>query len=223
MKFCRLPLWICLVAFASPAFAQIEVEMNFDSTVYLKYEPITAHVKITNLAGYTIGLFNHNGKPWLSFYVSRSNGEPVDEMGAENDLQQTQIAGGDTLTMHVNLTPVYNIRAPGMYRVMATVYSASHNKQFRTNVQQFDLTTGRELWKGSITVHSSNAPPASTAISTNVVFTAPPDEETRSYVLVAKRLDRGERLYVRVEEEAKNTVYGVVSLGVLVGFGKPDA
>src|ERR1044072_1020944 len=117
MKFCRFPWLILPLALASPVLAQIEVELRFDSPVYLKYEPIMAHVKISNLAGYTIGLFNHNDKPWLSFYVSRRSGEQVDEMGVEYDLQQAQIAGGDTLTMHVNLTPVYNIRSPGVYRV----------------------------------------------------------------------------------------------------------
>lgn len=223
MKLCRLLILIGLVTVASPLIAQIEVELSFDSTVYLKYEPIMAHVKISNLAGYTIGLFNHNGKPWLSFYVSRTSGEQVDEMGVEYDLKQAQIAGGDTLTMHVNLTPVYNIRAPGIYRVMVTVNSASHDKQFRTNVRQFDLTTGRDLWKGTISLRSTNAPLVLATVSTNPPFVPPPDEEVRSYVLVAKHLDRSERLYARIEEESKNTIHGMIGLGVLVGFGKPVA
>lgn len=220
MKLFRFLFLSCLLVAALPAYAQLEVEVTLDNTIFLKYEPIMAHVKISNFAGYTIGLFNHNDKPWLSFYVSRPNGEQVDDMGVEYDLQQAQVAGGDTLTVNVNLTPVYNIRAPGMYRVMATVYSASHNKQFRSNMRQFDLTTGRDLWKQTIAILPTNAPPPSTSAATNAPIA---DENLRTYVIVAKHLDRGEQLYARIEDESKNAIYGVVSLGVLMGYGKPSA
>jgi hypothetical protein len=205
-----------------PGFGQLEVDVKLDSDAYMKYEPIMVHVKVSNFAGHTIGLFNHDGKPWLSFFISRQNGEQVDEMGAEYDLQQAQVAGGDTLTIHVNLTPVYNIRASGIYRVMAIVYSASYNRQFKSEVKQFDLRPGRVIWTETVAIIPSNAPPSQTTFSTNDIGLTPPKENLRTYVLVANRVGRSEKLYARVEDEAKNIVYAVIPLGVLVGFGQPE-
>ncbi len=224
MKLLRLLFLVLLwLAFGAPmALAQLEVDLSLDNTAYLKYEPITANVKVSNFSGNVVGLFNHDDKPWLSFYVSRPNGEQVASLGVEYDLHQIQIARGDSITIHVNLTPVYNIREPGMYRVMAFVYSATYSRQFRSNIRQFDLTEGRVLWAETIAVVPTNAPPPSALISTNVPLRPPPAEDLRSYVLVSKPLARGDRLYARVESKLKNLVYATVPLGDLLGFGKPE-
>lgn len=224
MKLFRLSVLgaAALCASCAAALAQFEVELTLDSANYMRYEPITAHVKVSNFSGHTIGLFNHNEKPWLSFYVSRQNGQQVDDLGVEYDLQQAQIKGGDSMVVHVNLTPVYNIRAPGIYRVMAIVNSATHNREFKSPVRQFDLSTGRVLWQETVAVHLTNAP-AVTPTTTNEPPVNLAKEDLRTYVLVANRVQRGEKLYARVESEENNLVYGVVQLGILVGFGKPEA
>jgi len=204
------------------AAAQFEVELALDGATYLKFEPIMAHVKISNFSGHPIGLFNHKEKPWLSFYVSRPNGQQVDDLGVEYDLQQAQIKAGDALTVHVNLTPVYNIRAPGLYRVMAIVHSATHNREFKSNVRQFDLTSGRVIWQETVVVAGTNAVAESTTTDTAKVNDKREPEDLRTYALLAHRVDRGERLYARVESEAKNVVYGVIQLGVFVSLSKPE-
>lgn len=221
--FPAIPGWLLVLALgfaAANSFAQFEVELTLDERSYLKYEPIHAHVRIQNFTGHTIGLFNHETKPWLSFYVSRINGEQVDNLGVEYDLQQAQIRGGDAVTIHVNLTPVYNIRAPGVYRVMATVYSATYNKSFKSAIREFDLLSGRLVMQETVAVAPTNHPPAESLVLTNAT-TPPPQEDLRTYVLVAKRVEQKEYLYVRVENEARNIVHGVVRLGVLLGFAKP--
>lgn len=234
MKFFQSILLACLSLCAARGYAQIEIALDFDSPSFMRYEPIMAHVKISNFTGHTIGLFNYRGKSWLSFYVSRPSGEEVDSLGVEYDLHQVQVAGGDTLTINVNLTPGYNIRDPGLYRVMATVYSASYNRQFSSNIRQFDLTTGRKLWEETVAVLSTNAAAAAditssnltaatTGSSTNEPLAIPAPEDLRTYALLAKHVQHGERLYARVEDQAKNVVYGMIQLGVLVGFGRPDA
>lgn len=221
--FPAIPGWWLVLALglvAANSFAQFEVELTLDERSYLKYEPIHAHVRIRNFTGHTIGLFNHENKPWLSFYVSRINGEQVDNLGVEYDLQQVQIKGGDAVTIHVNLTPVYDIRAPGVYRVLATVYSATYNKNFKSPIREFDLLSGRLVMQETVAVSPTNQPPAASLVLTNAT-TPPPPEDLRTYVLVAKRVERKEYLYVRVENEARNIVHGVVRLGVLLGFAKP--
>jgi hypothetical protein len=205
------------------AQGQFEVELSLDAKNYLKYEPITAHVKISNLTGHTIGLFNHRDKPWLSFYVSRQSGEQVDELGVEYDLQQAQVAGGDTLTVHVNLTPVYNIRAPGIYRVMAVVNSASYNRQIKSNICQFDLASGRPIWQETVVLFPSGPVSEAAIPDTMAPQMLSTNDERRTYVLLAHREGRGEKLYARVEDGGKGVVYGLLQLGVLVGFGKPVA
>lgn len=223
MKYRRFlsALTVCLLA--SVAHGQFEVELNLEAKDYLKYQPIMAHIKVSNQTGHTIGLFNHHDKPWLSFYVSRLNGEQVDDLGVEYDLQKAQIAGGDTLTVHVNLTPVYNIRAPGIYRVMAVVYSASYNRQLKSNICQFDLASGRPVWQETVLLLPSGAVSEAAVPDTMTPQTLSTNDERRTFMLLAHREGRGEKLYARVEDDGIGIVYGLLPLGILVGFGKPSA
>lgn len=223
-----MKFWRCLFfglalcgATVLSAHAQLEVDLKIDSTSYMKFEPIMAHVKISNFTGHTIGLFNHHDKPWLTFYVSRLNGQQVGDLGVEYELQQVQVPGGDSITIHVNLTPVYNIRAPGIYRVMAIVYSASYGREYKSGVCQFDLVSGRTLWQETVAVIPTNAPEIMATIDTNTIPVEPPKEHLRTYELVAKRVGKSEELYAIVKDEPNNIVHGVVQLGILVGFAKP--
>src|SRR5690348_2954820 len=108
---------------------------------------------------------------------------------------------------------------------MAVVNCASYNRTFKSNIAQFDLGAGRVIWQETVGIIPTNRA-ATATVSTNAMVAnltnSPPNEELRTYVLVANRVDRGERLYARVENESNNTVYGTISLGILVGFGKPD-
>lgn len=219
---CRIWLWLaCLVLGARAGWTQFEVTLTLDSNAYLRFEPIIAHVRIENFTGHTIGLFDHDGKPWLSFHISRPGGEVVEKMDYELDTRQTQVAGGESITYDVNLTPLYNIRAPGWYRVMAVVHSASYNRQFKSNVCHFDLVTGRVLWQENVALPSERRP----AVTETTPEAPPPAaaEQVRTYALVAARLGREEWLYVRVENERENLVYGTLKLGKLVSPARPAA
>jgi len=172
----------------------------------LLYESIPVIVTIHNFSGRTIELGGPENVHWLSFLIADDAGETMSEVGTRPVLEAVQIPPGRTLSRTFNLLPYYDLRQRGIYTVRAVVDSAGA-RAFSPPVK-FTIFNGRELWRQTVGLP---VPPGET------------NEEYRVYSLVTLRVGHSDLLYLGVQDEAHNLVYGMVPLGQSLSLSEPTA
>jgi hypothetical protein len=190
---------LCFLAAGSLAKAQIQVSAQTDRTDFLLYERVDLIVTIANIGNTDLVLNNDEGRPWLSFLVSKHNRLPVHQ---ERDATFKPIAlkVGQTKTLRINLTPLFSFREEGNYKAAAVIDLPGEGQIISDNVP-FNVLKGRTVWSQS----------------------QPMDESQRVYSLIrfSPKPDRT-NLYLRVEDPGQNIVYANLSLGEVVAYIDPE-
>lgn len=196
---------LAVLAAMASARAQIQVDISFKRTLYLRYEPLICTVTITNVSGRTLDLADTPRDKWFGFEIASGDGRPLPPNNAGYRNEPMQIQTGQKLTRSINLTPLYPISEFGTYRVRATVFSAQLNKYFSSPTLNVEITEGRDLWRQTLGV-----PPGAGQGNSRLV------------TLLAHRLPQTTVLYVRVEDREAGVVYCTTPLGRFVAFGNPE-
>ena len=148
----RLFLLALLCAAALPARAQLTVQLDMKRRVHLRYEPIIATVRITNLSGRDL-LLQDAEQPWFGFDVTVATTETlVPPRNPDYHLDPLEIKIGETVKRTVDLTRLYGIAEFGTHRVKATIYAAPLNKLFASPARLVEITEGRTLWQQTVGV-----------------------------------------------------------------------
>ncbi len=199
-------LWVLmLVAVPVVTQAQVTVSVSTPADNYLVYETVPVVVTVRNITGRTLELRGDEKESWLSFLVTDGSGREVLSTGKVPEAGTVLIPPGDSVSRTFNLTPLYELRERGSYRVRAEVTTeAIHVVSLPTRVNLFN---GQEIWRQTVGI-------------------AAPGDKTdsyRLYRLLLKRGTDGTQLYVSVEEDKAGVVHGIYSLGTIIGLGEPAA
>jgi hypothetical protein len=190
-----LALW----AATSPALAQIQVTAQTARTNFLLYERVDLLVSIQNIGGTDLVLDNNEGRPWLSFIISKHNGLPV-RPERDSNFAGLPLKAGETKTLRVNLTPLFAFREEGQFTAAAVVDLPGAGQTISAGVP-FDVIKGRTVW--------SQLKPVDGAEFTYSLIRFSPDANTT-------------RLYLRVENPTENIVYANYALGDMASYMDPE-
>lgn len=193
-----------LVLTALPARSQVRVDIEFRRTLYMIYEPLICHVKITNMSGTTLNLEDTQRERWFSFQIQNVDGRPIPPRNSDYKNEPVTLESGKTLVRAINLTPLFPFEF-GTYRVQASVFSAQLGRFFSSPQLNVEITEGRQIFEDSVGV-----PPGAGKGS------------ARTFTLLTHRLPSSTMLYLRVRDKDAGIIYCTTPLGRFVTFGTPD-
>ena len=187
-----------LLASLGAARAQLQVGLETDRFNYLVYEPLAVHLTIENLAGFDLLFQDGEEKPWLTFFITRADHSLVmpDQKIAGKDLK---VAAGESVSLNVDITPLYRMRETGVYKIQAVIDVAG--REYLSTPIQITLENGQRIWSETRSIEGS--------------------PRTYSLVRFAPNM-QGTNLYLRVEDAAQNLVYSNALLGEIVDVAVPQ-
>ncbi len=202
-----LAVAIVSLAAARSASAQLRVDLSLKRALFIRFEPVIATIRVTNLSGRELELADEGNHKWLSFQIETAAGRLVPPYNADYQLSPLQLGPGQSIERLINLTPLYPLSEFGIYRLRATVFSREFSNYFSSNPPlNIEITEGRVLWQQTVGVPDANAGAGA----------------TRTITLLAHRLPRDTQLYLRIEDPASGTIYCTHQLGRFLSFGKPE-
>ncbi|HUB67382.1 MAG TPA: hypothetical protein VL981_07865, partial [Candidatus Methylacidiphilales bacterium] len=166
------------------------------------YERVDLFVTVQNVGDTDLILGNNEGRPWLSFIVSkhgRINDFPVQPERKSNPEPLT-LKVGESKTLSVNLTPLFSFREEGEYRACAVIDLPGAG-EIMSDPVPFTVFSGRTVWTQVHTVNGS--------------------ERTYSLIRFSPSVDSTE-LYLRVKDPAENLIYANLALGQVVASTDPE-
>jgi hypothetical protein len=199
-------LLVCLLCLSGEAMAQIKVELSIKRRLFLVYEPIIATVAVTNLAGRDIVLEDKGVHRWFGFTIVTGEGGIVSPINVNYGIDPLLIPAGATVRRSVNLTPLYAIRSPGLYRIRAAIYGAEFDKYFPSPTDNIQVVQGHVLWQQNVGVPEGEEGAG----------------EMRTVKLLNHRGAKQNTLYVQVENSDQGIVYGIYKLGRLLRAQEPQ-
>jgi len=185
--------------------AQLAVQVAMDRDTLVLFESIPVVATVRNYSGHTIELANQNGTPWLSFLISDDGGATISPLEDRYIPEPVTLAPGQTASIRANLLPHYDLRQLGVFTVRAVVNGGGTHAL--SAPFQFTIENGREIWKQTIGLPIAEG-------RTN--------EEYRTYSLLLHRTNYDELLYVGIQDEAHDLVYGMMPLGPYIAIGQPS-
>lgn len=196
---------ISMLAVAQWAQAQIQVELKFNRLQYVAYEPVTAMLKITNLAGRDVDLHDAGTQRWFGFEVTGGQQQLLAPAGLRSE-PPLHVEAGKTVTRKIDLGALYPVHDFGTYHVRANVFFADLDKFFYSPAKVFQVTDARPVWQKTVGVPDGQ----------------PGAGGTRTYSLLSNRFPDHTSLYVRVEDKNSGTVFSTYSLGRVISFDEPQ-
>jgi hypothetical protein len=203
---CILP-FVCVFLFAVRGEAQIQVDLKFKRLQYIAYEPVTATLGITNLAGRDVDLHDSDGQAWFGFEVTGSEGQPIAPTATDSTQAPLRIEAGQKVTQRIDLAALYSVHDFGTYHVRAHIYFADLGKFFYSSSRVFEVTDARPIWQQTVGIPDGVAAPG----------------DARTYSLLSNRFPDHTSLYVRVQDRDTGIVYATYSLGRSIAFEQPQA
>ena len=194
----------CLLALAPRAQAQVSVEVVLEQDQFLPGETMITAVRVTNRSGQTL----HLGETaeWLSLFLEAKDGFVVDKGGEVPVISPFDLESSKVAIKRVNLAPYYRLTKPGRYSIRATVRVKQWTEEFTSPPKSFDIISGAKLWDQEFGVPRPGGLP-----------------EVRKYVLQQANYLKQLRLYARVTDADDGRFFGVIALGPMVSFGRPEA
>ena len=205
-----LLLPVLLFALGQQLHAQIKVEMGYERRLFVLYEPIPVTVTITNLTGHELELQDSGADKWFSFQVTtgETNGDArvIPPLDVDYKIPGLRIPAGATVKRTVDLSRMYSVQDPGIYRLRASVYSQEAQKYFSSGKDELEVSEGKTFWEQTV----------------GVPQTANERGDHRTFSLMTFRQPKYNVLYVRVQDKDSNTIYTTAALGPLIAEMEPD-
>ena len=187
--------------------AQVRVDLRIPRRLYVSYEPVIVIISITNMAGRDITLQDNEGQKWCNFEIQTEDGRLIPPRDPDQGLSPLTIPAGETVKRSANLSALYPIGEFGMYRVRASVYFADAQKFFGSPTTNIEISEGKLIWQQTVGVPDGK----------------PGAGGLRTLSLLTFRLERDNRLYVRVEDKDGGIVYATQQLGPVLTNSPPEA
>ena len=203
---CPILILLVLIGLCSAANAQITVGISMQRSLYVVYEPIIATISVTNLAGRDLELRDSGVHHWFGFNIVTTHGRIVPPINPNYALASLRIAAGETVRRTLNLTPLYGIRAPGLYRIKPLIYSEDFSKYFSAQAANVQIVQGQLIWNQMIGVPSGMEGAG----------------DLRMAKLLTHRGTKEKTLYFQMENSDEGIVYSMYRLGRLVQSQKPE-
>lgn len=185
------------------AQAQVQVSAQTSRSSYLLFERVDVVVTLTNIGNADVQLSNDEGRPWLGFMVTgetvQHNFLPV-HSERQSNFAPMVLKMNETKTLRVNITPLYEVRAEGNYRVSAVIDLPGQG-QVVSDPSAFSVQRGHKVVSVARIVDSLER-------DYSLVRFSPTPEDTN--------------LYLRVEAPSENTVYANFALGPMVSSVDPS-
>ena len=198
-----LALFCALLASAAVARAQVNVEIILDDQQFLRGEPVTGRVKISNFSGQTLRL--GEDPEWLAFLVTGTDGKALRALDSMPPVKPFTIGSAQSVTLRVDLAPYYDLQTAGRFGVSARMKFAQLEKEFTTESGKFDIISGVKVWQTEVGV-PGRTPPV-----------------VRKFALQQAAFFKETRLYARVTEANEADIVRVIALGALPSAGRPEA
>lgn len=191
-------IWLAAVFAASAAQGQVELKLRIANSTVLHMEPIHASLAVINGDGTDLLIGETNGNTRLFFDIEANPGQIVRRTEVPLFRQPAAVPANKSGTLEFNLLPLYQLREPGAYAVIARIHGPGG--LVMSSRQFLDIVPGMAVAKLTKTG---------------------PDERRYTYQLRTISRDREEHLFLRVDEEAKDLCYGVHDLGSLIRLVDP--
>jgi hypothetical protein len=138
--------------------------------------------------------------------VQDGRGQPVARSGEVPVTGVFKLESGQMATRKVDLMPYFDLALPGRYQVTATVRIKDWNTEVISKTKAFEIVRGTKLWEEQFGVALGAGAP-----------------DLRKYSLQQANYQKQLKLYARLTDVAETRVIGVVELGPLVSFSRPEA
>ena len=190
---------LCFLAGGTLASAQVQVSAQTERSDFLLYERVDLLITVANAGEGDLVLDNNEGRPWLSFLVTKPNRLPV-HTERQCTFKPITLKVGETKTLRVNLTPLFSFRETGDYKA-SVVIDLPGAGEIVSEPVPFTVERGRTVWTATKPVDGTER------IYSLIRFSPTPDRTN---------------LYLRVEEPNDNLVLANLSLGEVVAYIDPD-
>ena len=211
MKHRRILLALCLLSLAAvPELrAQLGLEISLNRSVYMRYEPIYACVKIRNDSGRPL-LFGKDPRlqGFILFEIRDSRGRVVPQRpDADISVTGLLLGPGEVKSMIIPIQKYYNLDRCDNYSINVFV---SHNRlpeEYQSRDTYFRIDTGIKIWSRTVGM----------ADVTGQISGDTPAKE-RTYTICALSEGSSKFYYLLVED--KENTYGVMRIGKEIGREK---
>lgn len=185
----------------APAIGQIELALTVEPVRALLYEPIRATVVIRNNTGGMLTFDAGQGSARFFFDVERNKNETVKPTDRRSLLFGLKLVPAGSVTNVFNLTSLYAMQQRGRYKVSACI--EWNNILLVSSAIELEMLKGFEIAR---------------------VIAGVPGEEgvMRVYILEYLTQEKGEQVYLRIEDVNSTTIYGMHKLGNIVRARKPE-
>ena len=196
---------LLLTLAGTAAQAQLMVDMQLDKKNYVDHEPITATIRVKNLAGHDLILSNPRGGGWLNFEVLRGN-NGISRRADAPTMKPHSLKAGATFTTKVNIGRYYPLALPANYAVTASVYYPPLKRYFSSQRRVVNVLKAKSLWAQNFGVPQPNNRPI----------------QFRKYSLLSYRDRNTSELYVRVSSQDGQSVLKTYSIGSVLRSFSPN-
>lgn len=185
----------------APAIGQIEVGLTVAPVRALLYEPIRAAVVIRNNTGGLLAFDAGQGSARFFFDVERNKYETVKLTDRRPLLFGLKLVPAGSATNVFNLTSLYAMQLRGLYKVRACL--EWNNLLFVSPAIELEMLRGFEIAR--------------------MIAGVPGEERAmRGYILEYLPQEKGEQVYLRIEDANSTTIYGMHRLGHIVRVRQPE-
>ena len=190
---------LLLAAGAVVAQAQLDVNVRLEPARAVLHEPVIAHIRIRNQTAHEVVLGDSESPDRLWMEIERRPGSLVEPAGERLLSEELVVPPNSTITHRVNLPRHYDLRTTGPYTVRVGI--AWRERGFLSSGVFLDLVPGLEMMR-------STGP-------------GPDGAGERLYRLLTLNRDRGEHLFLRIDDEQLRLCYGTIHLGRLLRTNPP--
>jgi len=185
----------------SPVSGQVELGLTVEPARALLYEPIYAKVVIRNNTGGILPFNAERDSARFFFELERNKNDTVKQSDRTPLLFGLNLVPSGSTTNVFNLTSLYAMQSRGLYKVRA--YLEWNNLLFSSQPVELEMLKGFEIVR---------------------LIAGVPGEQgaMRVYVLEYLTQERGEQIYLRIEDANSSTVFGMHKLGHIVRVRKPE-
>jgi hypothetical protein len=210
----RIALLLALLTVvAGPARAQfngITAELQLIQDQYLPDEDLQLKVKITNRSGQPVSFGQDD--TWITFTIVGENNYLVPKISEMPVSGEFTLLSGQAGARALNLTPYFDFRRPGHYRIAATIKISQWNQEIPCKSAAFTVANGLPL-HGMANLQFGVPPPPG-------VSNAVP--EVRNYSLIKVAYLDKLKLYFRLTDGNGRTLK-VFPLSQMLSFSQPEA
>jgi hypothetical protein len=184
-----------------PAFGQVEIALTVEPVRALLYEPIYAKVVIRNNTGGILPFDAGPGSARFFFEVERNKNNVVKQNDRAPLFFGIKLVPDGSATNVFNLISLYDMSSRGLYKVRACL--EWNNLLFSSQPVELEMLKGFEIAR---------------------MIAGVPGEQPamRIYILEYLAQERGEQVYLRIEDANSSTIYGMHKLGYIVRIRKPE-